>query len=170
MKTLSAEEIGKLPYRKNVGVMLINNAGHVFTGARIDRPTDAPKAWQMPQGGVDKGEKLRAAALRELTEEIGVPADAVTIIAKTEDWITYELPPELLGNLWHGKYRGQKQKWFLMRLDGPDDLINIQTEEPEFEEWKWMKPADLVPNIVPFKRDIYIQVVDAFKEHLVCET
>jgi putative (di)nucleoside polyphosphate hydrolase len=169
-KVISAEDIAKLPYRPCVGVMLVNSAGRVFAAARLDRPKDAPKAWQMPQGGVDKGEAPRAAALRELTEETGIPADAVTVIAETEEWIPYELPSHLVGKLWKGKYRGQEQKWFLLRFHGSDELINIDTEIPEFEEWQWMDKADLVPNIVPFKRDTYMRVLEAFKEHLVCKT
>ncbi|WP_045393295.1 RNA pyrophosphohydrolase [Falsirhodobacter sp. alg1] len=152
-----------LPYRPCVGVMLINAQGHIFAGRRID--SDAP-AWQMPQGGIDKGEKPRAAALRELWEETGVTEDLVTFVAKTDDWVTYDLPPELLGRIWGGKYCGQRQKWFLFRFDGRDDQIRIDGEHPEFAEWKWIGADEMIAAIVPFKRAVYEQVVTAFRAHL----
>lgn len=152
-----------LPYRPCVGVVLMNAEGRVFAGRRIDSP--AP-AWQMPQGGIDDGEKPRAAALRELLEETGVTADHVEFVARTEDWVTYDLPPELLGKVWGGKYRGQRQKWFLFRFTGPDSAIRIDTEHPEFSEWSWVRADDLVAGIVPFKRAVYEQVVAAFRDHL----
>ena len=166
-KALTAEDIAKLPYRRCVGVMVMNAAGRIFVGTRLDRDYDA---WQMPQGGVDKGESPRAAALRELTEETGIPADAVSIVAESDGWIPYDLPVSLVPDIWKGRYRGQEQKWFLLRFNGSDDQINIDTDEPEFAEWKWMDHSDLVANIVPFKRDTYIKVIETFKEHLVCET
>ncbi len=154
-----------LPYRPCVGVMLINPHGLIWAGQRIDAPAGVT-AWQMPQGGIDEGEKPRDAAFRELWEETGIGADMVTLIDKTEDWVTYDLPPELLGKVWKGKYRGQKQKWFLMRFDGPDDAIRIDSEHPEFSQWKWIGADEMIAAIVPFKRAVYEQVAAAFHPHL----
>lgn len=152
-----------LPYRPCVGVVLINPAGLIFTGNRKD---SAVAAWQMPQGGIDDGEKPRQAALRELWEETGITADLVDFVAKSPDWLTYDLPPELLGKVWGGKYRGQKQRWFLFRYLGRDDQVNIATEHPEFDRWQWTRADEMVGSIVPFKRAVYEQVVAAFRDHL----
>ena len=152
-----------LPYRMGAGVVLINPYGLIFAGQRIDNPGPA---WQMPQGGIDKGETPREAALRELTEETGVSADLVEVMAETPDWITYELPPEILGRIWKGKYGGQKQKWFALRFLGSDSAVQIATEHPEFDRWQWMRAADLVDSIVPFKRALYVQVFDDFRDIL----
>ncbi|PYF11868.1 putative (di)nucleoside polyphosphate hydrolase [Rhodobacter viridis] len=160
---MTPEELAALPYRKNVGLVLINAEGLIFAGQRIDNPGNA---WQMPQGGIDDGERPKEAALRELEEETGVRADLVEKIAKTEDWLIYDLPEDLIGNIWGGKYRGQKQKWFLFRFLGQDSDVNIATEHPEFSVWRWMEPAELVEKIVPFKRAVYEQVFDTFAEHL----
>lgn len=160
---MTPEEIAKLPYRQNVGLMVLNEHGEVFVGQRRD---NAVAAWQMPQGGIDKGEEAEAAALRELEEETGISPDLVDIIAVSAGWIPYDLPRELIMKLWKGRYRGQEQKWFLMRFKGSDADVNIQTEHPEFSEWRWLKSADLVDNIVPFKRDVYVTVVEEFKEYL----
>ncbi len=156
-------EIAKLPYRPCVGVMLMNKDGEVFVGQRNDR---FKAAWQMPQGGVDKGEAPKDAAIRELWEETGVTSDKVDIIAETKDWLPYELPHDLVPKLWKGKYRGQEQKWFLFRFNGSDADVNIETEHPEFAAWKWLNVNSLVDEIVPFKRDVYVRVLEAFQEHL----
>ena len=152
-----------LPYRPCVGVVLINTEGRIFAGQRID---SAVPAWQMPQGGIDKGEEPREAAFRELWEETGVTADLVEELGGTDDWVTYDLPPELLGKVWGGKYRGQKQKWFLFRFKGRDDQVRIDSEHPEFSTWKWIGHEEMVASIVPFKRAVYETVVEAFRDHL----
>jgi putative (di)nucleoside polyphosphate hydrolase len=152
-----------LPYRPCVGVVLINPQGLIFAGQRLD---SAVPAWQMPQGGIDDGEKPKAAALRELWEETGVTADLVSFVAKTDDWVTYDLPPELLGKVWGGKYRGQRQKWFLYRFGGTDDQIRIASVHPEFSTWRWIGADEMVASIVPFKRAVYEKVVAAFRPHL----
>ncbi|NIY79232.1 MAG: RNA pyrophosphohydrolase [Rhodobacteraceae bacterium] len=155
-------DFSTLPYRPCVGVMLLNDKGQVFVGERID----TPGAWQMPQGGIDPGEMPQEAALRELWEEIGLTADQVEVVAQTSDWLTYDLPDHLLGRVWKGKYRGQKQLWFVLRLTGPETAINIETDHPEFGQWKWSTSAELVSDIVPFKRDIYEALVAEFSGHL----
>ena len=152
-----------MPYRPCVGVMLINGDGLICAGQRLD--SNAP-AWQMPQGGIDDGEKPRAAALRELWEETGVTSDLVEFIGKTNDWVPYDLPAELLGKIWGGKFRGQKQRWFLFRFKGEDDQINIVTEHPEFSNWRWIAADEMLAAIVPFKRPVYEQVVQAFRTYL----
>ncbi len=153
---MTPKDISALPYRPCVGIMLANDEGRVFVGQRIDNPGPA---WQMPQGGIDPGEDPREAALRELWEETGVVAEMVEIEAETAGWIPYDLPPDLAGKLWKGRYRGQEQKWFLMRFRGTDSDVNIATAHPEFSRWQWMAASDLVDNIVPFKRDVYRAVL-----------
>lgn len=160
---MTPEQIAQLPYRPCVGVMLVNERREVFVGQRLDSKI---AAWQMPQGGVEKGEDPADAALRELGEETGVPASLVTMVAQSQQWLPYELPYDLVPKLWKGRFRGQKQKWFLMQFHGVDDDINIQTEHPEFSEWRWLPTGALVDNIVPFKRDVYVSVLDEFKDHL----
>lgn len=160
---MTPEDIAKLPYRRNVGVMLMNAAGHVFVGQRLDNDTPA---WQMPQGGIDKGESPRDAALRELEEETGVLPDLVTVEAESEGWVAYDLPYDIVPRIWKGRYRGQEQKWFLMRFHGSDDQVNIVVDHQEFSEWRWLPSDELVANIVPFKREVYEKVLAEFANHL----
>jgi putative (di)nucleoside polyphosphate hydrolase len=143
--------------------MLMNEQGHIFVGQRLDNDTPA---WQMPQGGVDAGEAPRDAALRELWEETGVTADKAEIIAETDGWLPYDLPHDIVPRIWKGRYRGQEQKWILLRFTGTDSDVNIATEHPEFSEWRWLPAEELVENIVPFKRDVYTRVLNAFADHL----
>ncbi|MDE2301683.1 MAG: RNA pyrophosphohydrolase [Sphingomonadales bacterium] len=151
-----------LPYRPCVGVMLVNAQGLAFVGKRIDnREGDA---WQMPQGGIDEGEDLRAAALRELGEETGLCAEHATIIAESAHELLYDLPEELVGTLWGGKYRGQRQRWLLARFTGRDDDIRLDAHRhPEFCEWKWVDPDTLPEIIVPFKKRVYRAVLEEFR-------
>ena len=152
-----------LPYRPCAGIMLLNRAGQVFVGQRIDTTMEA---WQMPQGGIDPGEDARTAALRELGEEVGVTPDLVEIVAQAPDELRYALPPELVGKAWKGRYRGQAQRWFLLRFLGQDADIRIATPHPEFRSWRWIDPAELPAIAVPFKRALYEQVLAAFRDHL----
>lgn len=159
---MTPKEIAKLPYRPCAGVMLLNADGEVFVGQRKDRYTDA---WQMPQGGIEKGETPQVAALRELEEETGVSRDLVTVVAESKAWVPYELPHDLVPQLWKGRYRGQEQKWFLMRFHGTDDQVDIATEHQEFSHWKWMPISNLIDSIVPFKRGVYEAVLAEFEAH-----
>ncbi|MBF0326377.1 MAG: RNA pyrophosphohydrolase [Alphaproteobacteria bacterium] len=147
----------KRPYRLGVGLVLFNAEGLVFTARRID--TKEP-AWQFPQGGIDEDEEPLAAALREMKEEIGT--DKAEVIAESRDWISYDLPPDLADKVWKGRFRGQKQKWYALKFLGADSDIDIDTEHPEFSEWRWMKLAEVPALIVPFKRSLYDQVVAEF--------
>ena len=157
-KSLSDSEIDRLPYRPCVGLMVLNAEGQVFVAQRNDMRSEA---WQMPQGGIDKGETPEDAALRELEEEIGT-ADA-EILAESADWHSYDLPRELVPKLWKARYRGQTQKWFVLRLNGGDETINIDTKHPEFSAWKWVDVGDVVDLAVPFKRDLYRRIVEEFR-------
>lgn len=156
---MSAAEIAALPYRPCVGLVLMNRRGEVFAGKRIDNPGEA---WQMPQGGVETGEAPRDAALRELGEETGVAPRDVEMLAETAGWIPYDLPLELVPRLWKGRFRGQEQKWFLLRFLSEDSAVRIDGDEPEFSTWAWMPPEVLIERIVPFKRTVYDAVFTEF--------
>nr|WP_220129895.1 RNA pyrophosphohydrolase [Sphingomonas chungangi] len=152
-----------MPYRPAAGIMLINAEGRIFVGQRIDTTLEA---WQMPQGGIDPGEDPEQAAFRELEEETGIPRRLAEIVARAPKTFDYDLPPELVSKLWKGKYRGQRQTWFLMRFLGEDSDVAIETAHPEFRAWKWAEPSELPDMIVPFKRDLYENVLRAFA-HLI---
>jgi putative (di)nucleoside polyphosphate hydrolase len=143
--------------------MLLNRQSEVFVGRRIDMPS--VHAWQMPQGGIDPGESPRQAALRELKEEIGT--DKAEILAESQAWLRYELPPEIGGTMWGGRYCGQEQKWFAMRFTGSDSDIDLATEHPEFDRWQWVAPERLPGLIVPFKRQLYLDILDEFRQHCI---
>lgn len=147
-----------LPYRPGVGVLLRNPVGLIFVGQRLDSKLEA---WQMPQGGIDEGESPEAAALRELEEETGVPAHLARIAGVTPDWHYYDLPDEMIGTIWRGRYCGQRQKWFTMDFLGADTDININTAHPEFRAWRWEQPARLTSLAVPFKRQLYEDVIQS---------
>lgn len=150
-------------YRPCVGVMLVNADGKVFVGRRID--TKEGDWWQMPQGGVDKGEDLEPALWRELHEETGVTRECATLIKKMADDIAYDLPEDLMGKLWGGKYRGQVQSWYLLRFTGSDADIDLEAHDPpEFCDWKWVDPEDLPGMIIPFKKRVYRTVLEAFRD------
>jgi len=148
-------------YRRGVGLMLLNRDNLVFVARRIDMNDEA---WQMPQGGIDGDETPVVAAMRELEEEIGT--NNASVVAESRDWLQYDLPKDLRQKLWGGRYHGQKQKWFLLRFEGQDSDINIATKHPEFSAWQWVEAARLPDLIVPFKRDIYRQVLIEFADYL----
>ncbi len=140
----------KLPLRVGVGAIVINKDNKIFVGKRKDHPNNK---WQMPQGGVNDGEDIMTAMRRELEEETSIKS--FKILKEIDEWTEYELPNYLLGKIWRGKYRGQKQKWFILKFTGNDDEINLNTNHPEFIEWKWIEPKNLPNVIVDFKRDLY---------------
>lgn len=152
-----------LPYRPCAGVMLLNHAGDVFVGQRFDSTLEA---WQMPQGGIDPGEDPLEAAYRELWEETGVERAHVELVAVADEELQYDLPDDLIGKVWKGKWRGQRQRWFLFRLTAGDEAVDIATAEPEFRAWRWIDPAQLPQVIVPFKRELYARLLDIFAAHL----
>jgi putative (di)nucleoside polyphosphate hydrolase len=155
-----------LPYRPCAGVMLVNRAGQVFVGQRIDSTLEA---WQMPQGGIDPGEDAYTAAIRELGEETGVAPEHVELIAEAPDELLYDLPEDMIGKVWKGKWRGQRQRWFLFRFLGEDSDVDIDTAHREFRAWRWSDPVDLPAMIVPFKRALYEDVLAAFAPHLAAD-
>lgn len=147
------------PYRPCVGVVLINAQGHIFAGQRADW---SEPAWQMPQGGIDEGESVTDAAYRELREETGVQPEHVTLLGETKGWHNYDFPAEIAAKRWKGRFRGQTQKWVLMRLEAADDVIDLEHEDVEFSDWRWMTAATLLDLIVAFKRPIYEAVLGEF--------
>jgi len=152
------ESIKKLPLRIGVGIVLLNKKNNIFVGKRIDNPKNF---WQMPQGGVDNNENFFQAAKRELEEETNIKS--IKLIKELSSWLEYDLPKNLLGKIWQGKYRGQKQKWFVMKFIGNDDEINIKTKKPEFIEWKWIEPSKLTNVVVGFKFNIYKKIIEELK-------
>ena len=150
-------------YRPNVGMMIINQKKEIFVGKRIDHPSNF---WQMPQGGIDAQEIPSIAALREMDEEVGIKKNKVDLLAESKDWYYYSIPSDLAKTLWKGKYKGQRQKWFLYKFKGIEKDINIHTEHPEFSDYKWVTKDFLVPNIVPFKKKIYEKLLLEFKDYL----
>ncbi len=148
------------PYRAGVGIVLLNDRGLVFVGRRVD----TPGAWQMPQGGIDRGETPREAAIRELAEETGT--DKAELIAESRGWLSYDLPPAIAARVWRGRYRGQRQKWFVFRFTGSDADIDIASAHPEFDAWKWAPPGEIADQIVPFKRALYRALLEEFSEFL----
>ena len=161
---MTPDEIIALPYRPCVGIMLLNRDGRVFVARRKDTPGDY---WQMPQGGIDEGETPRQAALRELEEETGTAK--AEIIAESREWHSYDLPADLIPKVWSGRYRGQKQKWFVLRFLGEDGDIDLATEHPEFSTWKWTEIDQLPALIIPFKRPLYECLLEEFR-HLASAT
>jgi len=156
-------ETEALPYRPCVGVMLINTDGRVFVGRRSDRSEEGVDStwWQMPQGGLDEGEEPEAGARRELAEETGITS--ARFVARTQEWLAYDLPDELIGIAWEGRYRGQKQLWFAARFEGPESEIDLDPRdghEQEFDAWQWVTLAELPALVVPFKRKVYLSVIE----------
>lgn len=153
-------DFNDLNYRPCVGLMVVNTRKNFFTAQRLDFTSTA---WQMPQGGIDLGEEALHAAYRELSEETSITEKDVELLAVSRGWFSYDLPKELVSKLWNGLYRGQKQKWFLMRFIGSDDDINLNTEIPEFSCWRWSTRQQLIESIVPFKKELYRAVLKEFQ-------
>ena len=156
------ENFQKLPYRNGVGIVVLNNENKVFVAKRIDNPKNF---WQMPQGGVDEGEDLLNAAYRELKEETSI--FNVKLIKEIEDWTQYDLPSKLIGIIWKGRYKGQKQKWFIFKFLGKDTEINIKTKNPEFLDWKWIEVGKITEIVVDFKKEVYQKVEKEIKKLLI---
>ena len=152
----------RLPYRPGIGLMILNEKLEIFVGKRVDTKGDS---WQMPQGGIDIGEAPEVAAMREMKEEIGT--NNAKIIAETKQWYKYDLPQYLISKLWNGSYRGQRQKWFLLQYSGTDEEIDLKSAEIEFIDWKWVEIDKLTQIIVPFKRKLYIAVIEEFRDILL---
>ncbi len=148
-----------LPLRSGVGIVLLNKKNKIFVAKRIDNPKNY---WQMPQGGLDTNEDYLSAALRELEEETSIKS--VELLKEIDEFITYELPKDLLGIIWKGKYKGQKQKWFVMRFTGQDQEINLKTKKPEFLEWKWVNPDTITDTVVDFKLNVYRKIQEKLKD------
>ena len=148
-----------LPLRSGVGIVLLNKKNKIFVAKRIDNPKNY---WQMPQGGLDTNEDYLSAALRELEEETSIKS--VELLKEIDEFITYELPKDLLGIIWKGKYKGQKQKWFVMRFTGQDQEINLKTKKPEFLEWKWVNPDKITDTVVDFKLNVYRKIQEKLKD------
>ena len=153
------KKLNNLPLRSGVGIILLNKHNKVFVAKRIDNPKNF---WQMPQGGVDVGEKFYEAAKRELEEETSIKS--VKLVKEIDGYITYELPEHLLGIIWRGKYKGQRQKWFIMEFEGEDNEINIKTKNPEFLDWKWVEIDKITDLVVDFKKDVYSKVKSEIKK------
>ena len=153
------ENFEKLPLRNGVGVIILNSQNKVFVARRIDNPKNY---WQMPQGGVENGEDYYKAALRELKEETNIKS--ISLVKEIDGFISYNLPNNLLGIIWKGKFKGQRQKWFIVKFNGSDSEININTPKPEFLEWKWMDLKFILKSVVEFKRDVYIKVLDEVRK------
>ena len=149
----------QLPMRTGVGIIVLNNNNQVFVGKRKDNPGDK---WQMPQGGIDKGEYFITAMRRELIEETSIKN--IEVLKVLDEWLEYELPKNLLGIIWKGKFRGQRQKWFITRFLGKDDEINLDTQYPEFIDWKWINPQELPEVIVDFKKELYLNLLKEIKQ------
>ncbi len=156
-------EPADLPYRPCAGIMIMNAEGKLFLGLRVDTKAEA---WQLPQGGIDDGEDAQAAALRELGEETGIAPDKVSLIVEAPGEYRYDLPDELIGKVWKGRWRGQRMRWFLYRFSGDDTDVNIATAHQEFRDWRWADQAEVIALAVPFKRDIYAAVFAALAPHL----
>ncbi len=154
-------EIKKLPMRNGVGVIILNSDNKVFVGKRKDNPVDK---WQMPQGGIDEGESYQEAMKRELFEETSIKS--IKILREIDGFFKYELPKNLVGIIWKGKFRGQKQKWFIVKFIGNENEINLQTRNPEFIEWKWIAPDELPKTIVDFKKKMYIDLLEIIKNFI----